>query len=72
MRDLIIQEHKRLIDVMNKYWGWDKNREPREYPDFDAMTDYELMVAFEQVMIWAKISCGGSDHARRILDIAEK
>jgi len=57
---------------MNKYWGWDKNREPREYPDFDAMTDYELMVAFEQVMIWAKISCGGSDHARRILDIAEK
>lgn len=45
MRHLAIQKYKEVMDYMNKYWeGWgDKQQYIRPYPNFDEMTDEELM-----------------------------
>jgi len=51
MRELIITTYKQYLDSMNEYWkGWgDKNSNIKPYPDFDKMTDRELLDEFMKV-----------------------
>ena len=48
MRDMIINEFRARIDSSNEYWdGWgDKEKYKKKYPNFDEMSDDELLKDF--------------------------
>jgi len=48
VRGLIIDKYKNMIDLTNGYWkGWgDKDHLIKQYPNFESMTDEELLNSF--------------------------